>query len=342
MRSPVFIDHISLDRAVSSATPALIRDPNSCPDFGYSPETGFPREAGEIFKKYEGKFKKTAVFYARRTGLNEDELFLVVQLGAVRAAKTYDRSQAAFWTYAQWQIRAHVNDYVKRNVPSQPTVSLNTPIGDEDGSATLGDVMQADPFGDYIGDKGARRVVGGTRQGFENYAEDILIEAIDSTTVRARRRALLRQALATLSDRERAIVEARHGEGDPAPLSTFADRFGISVERVRQIEAKALDKVGKHIRGNTACSRSNAEATRLPPPKDELVTRHQPAGTVKVPARNVVVGTFCFSDAIPGEFDAPMRAQIARTQKRAQAEQAERRSWRMRAVAAGLSWAVTP
>ncbi len=331
----MFIDHISLDRAVSGAIPAQIRDPKSCPDFGYSPETGFPREAGKVFKKYEGKFKKTAAFYARRTGLNEDELFLVVQLGAVRAAKTYDRSQAAFWTYAQWQVRAHVNGYVKRNLPPQPTVSLNTPIGDEDGSATLSDAMPADPFGNCIGDNGAGPVVGGGRQSFQNYAEDILIEAIDRPTIRAQRRTLLRRALAALNEREQAIVEGRHGEGDPAPLSAFADRFGISAERVRQIEAKALDKVARHFRA--VAGSQQAQRTRHDCHIVALTWALDPNDNA---LRACITGRFGYADPIPDEFDARMRAQIARTQKRMEAEQAERRARRMRAIAAGLSWAV--
>jgi RNA polymerase sigma-32 factor len=59
----------------------------------------------------------------------------------------------------------------------------------------------------------------------------------------------IRRALDVLDPRSRRIVEARwlregeDGEVDPATLHELADEFGVSAERIRQIEAKALQKM---------------------------------------------------------------------------------------------------
>jgi len=54
----------------------------------------------------------------------------------------------------------------------------------------------------------------------------------------------LQKALATLDPRSRRIVEARWlREKDTATLHDLAAEFNVSAERIRQIEAKALDKM---------------------------------------------------------------------------------------------------
>jgi len=69
------------------------------------------------------------------------------------------------------------------------------------------------------------------------------LEAEESERVRAEG---LRQALATLDPRSRRIVEARWlREQDTATLHDLAAEFKVSAERIRQIEAKALDKMRK-------------------------------------------------------------------------------------------------
>ena len=61
-----------------------------------------------------------------------------------------------------------------------------------------------------------------------------------------RRRALV-QALSGLNVRERRIFEARRLAEDPIPLGVLADEFGVSGERVRQIEVLAFEKVQKAV-----------------------------------------------------------------------------------------------
>ncbi len=58
----------------------------------------------------------------------------------------------------------------------------------------------------------------------------------------------LARALASLDERSRRIVEARWlAEGEGRTLHELADEFGVSAERIRQIEAKALQKMKGHL-----------------------------------------------------------------------------------------------
>jgi RNA polymerase sigma-32 factor len=57
----------------------------------------------------------------------------------------------------------------------------------------------------------------------------------------------LHDALTVLNRRERRIFEARHLIDDPVTLAELASEYGISRERVRQIEASAFDKVQRRV-----------------------------------------------------------------------------------------------
>jgi len=62
------------------------------------------------------------------------------------------------------------------------------------------------------------------------------------------RRRALREGLAVLTARERRILECRQLAEEPAKLETLAEEFGISRERVRQIEVRAFEKVQKAVK----------------------------------------------------------------------------------------------
>ncbi|MFY9836609.1 MAG: sigma-70 family RNA polymerase sigma factor, partial [Xanthobacteraceae bacterium] len=62
----------------------------------------------------------------------------------------------------------------------------------------------------------------------------------------------LGQALTVLNDRERRIFEARRLADEPITLEELADEFGVSRERVRQIEVRAFEKVQKAVKDNIA------------------------------------------------------------------------------------------
>ena len=97
---------------------------------------------------------------------------------------------------------------------AEARVSLNAPLADDDGE-----------LGDLFADDAAENP--------EELAEDAL---------RAR---ALRDALAELPERERRIVELRFGlDGDPQSLEAIGAELGLTRERIRQLEARALASLG--------------------------------------------------------------------------------------------------
>jgi RNA polymerase sigma-32 factor len=78
--------------------------------------------------------------------------------------------------------------------------------------------------------------------------EAILVRSEESSN----RHTALGQALAVLNERERRIFEARRLMDDPLTLEQLSDEFGVSRERVRQIEARAFEKVQGAVKRSLA------------------------------------------------------------------------------------------
>ena len=78
--------------------------------------------------------------------------------------------------------------------------------------------------------------------------ESSLAESEESTN----RHKALRGALTTLNKRERRIFEARRLADDPLTLEELAQEFGVSRERIRQIEVRAFEKVQNAVKNQIA------------------------------------------------------------------------------------------
>jgi RNA polymerase sigma-32 factor len=78
------------------------------------------------------------------------------------------------------------------------------------------------------------------------------------------RRKALSQALSVLNDRERRIFEARRLADEPITLEELAEEFGVSRERVRQIEVRAFEKVQKAVKNRVAAIETPATSAALP------------------------------------------------------------------------------
>ena len=85
--------------------------------------------------------------------------------------------------------------------------------------------------------------------------EDMLIEQDELEN----RRKLLTDAMSVLNERERRIFEARRLSDDPLTLEDLSSEFGISRERVRQIEVRAFEKVQDAVKG---AAKRQAQALR--------------------------------------------------------------------------------
>ena len=99
---------------------------------------------------------------------------------------------------------------------ARTVTSLGRPLGEEEDAA----------FGDLLPSEGPA-------------PEDVVHISL--------REEMLRRALAELPDRERTVVQMRYGidGGDPTPLREIGRQLGITPERVRQIESKALGRLGR-------------------------------------------------------------------------------------------------
>ncbi len=78
------------------------------------------------------------------------------------------------------------------------------------------------------------------------------------------RRSALDHALTVLNDRERRIFEARRLADDPVTLEELAAEFGVSRERVRQIEVRAFEKVQKAVKNRVAAMETPKQQEALP------------------------------------------------------------------------------
>ncbi|EIM27584.1 RNA polymerase sigma factor RpoH [Microvirga lotononidis] len=87
--------------------------------------------------------------------------------------------------------------------------------------------------------------------------EQVLVEEEEGQN----RLSALRSALSVLNPRERRIFEARRLSDDPITLEELSTEFGVSRERVRQIEVRAFEKVQEAVKKNlTQIETSSAEA----------------------------------------------------------------------------------
>ncbi len=78
------------------------------------------------------------------------------------------------------------------------------------------------------------------------------------------RRKALGEALTVLNERERRIFEARRLVDEPITLEELADEFGVSRERVRQIEVRAFEKVQKAVKTRVTAMEAPQTQQALP------------------------------------------------------------------------------
>ena len=224
---------------------------------------------------------KLAMGY-RGYGLPQAEVISEANVGLMQAVKRFDPEKGfRLATYAMWWIRASIQEYILRswslvklgttsaqkklffnlrkakakvgaleegdlrpenvariatdlNVSENEVIDMNRRLSGSDASlnATVGsDGDSTTQWQDWLEDEDS------------DQAGDY--EAKDELDAR---RALLSQALSVLNDREKDVLMQRRLADDPVTLEALSENYGVSRERIRQIEVRAFEKLQAKMR----------------------------------------------------------------------------------------------
>jgi RNA polymerase sigma-32 factor len=221
---------------------------------------------------------KIAMGY-RGYGLPIGEVVSEGNVGLMQAVKRFDPDRGfRLATYAMWWIKASIQEYILR---SWSLVKMGTTANQkrlffnlrkvkgkisalEDGDlkpdqvteiATRLNVSEAEVISMNRRLGGDTSLNATVRQDSESLQwQDWLVDESDSQEVtliegeeKDNRRSMLRESLDVLNDRERRIFEMRRLSDDPMTLEELSQEFGVSRERIRQIEVRAFEKVQEAV-----------------------------------------------------------------------------------------------
>ncbi|MFN6925761.1 MAG: RNA polymerase sigma factor RpoH [Tabrizicola sp.] len=224
---------------------------------------------------------KIAMGY-RGYGLPQAEVISEANVGLMQAVKRFDPEKGfRLATYAMWWIRASIQEYILRSwslvklgttsaqkklffnlrkakakvgaledgdlrpenvaqiardlsVTEEEVIDMNRRLSGSDASlnATVGsDGDSATQWQDWLEDEDSDQA--------EAYEEKDELDA---------RRALLVQAMSVLNDREKDVLMRRRLAEDPVTLEELSESYGVSRERIRQIEVRAFEKLQAKMR----------------------------------------------------------------------------------------------
>jgi len=224
---------------------------------------------------------KIAMGY-RGYGLPQAEVISEANVGLMQAVKRFDPEKGfRLATYAMWWIRASIQEYILRSwslvklgttsaqkklffnlrkakarigaleegdlhpdnvkqiandlgVTEDEVISMNRRLSGGDASLNAqvgGDGESSMQWQDWLEDEGANQA--------EDYAERDELDA---------RRELLVEAMDVLNDREKDILTKRRLSEENITLEDLSEDYGVSRERIRQIEVRAFEKLQKRMR----------------------------------------------------------------------------------------------
>ena len=232
---------------------------------------------------------KIAMGY-RGYGLPISEVISEGNVGLMQAVKRFEPDKGfRLATYAMWWIKAAIQEYILRSwslvkmgtTANQKKLFFNLRKAKSKISALDEGDMRPDQVKIIAKRLGVteqdvidmNRRLGGDaslnapirEDGDSGEWQDWLVdESPDRETMLAaseefyNRRKTLSDALTVLNERERRIFEARRLADDPITLEELAEEFGVSRERVRQIEVRAFEKVQNAVKHRVAAMESAA------------------------------------------------------------------------------------
>lgn len=224
-------------------------------------------------------------------GIPMAELVAEGNVGLMRALVRFDPERGfRFATYAMWWVRAAIQEYI---LHSRSLVKIGATAGRKKLffnlrrlKSQLGELGEGDLAPDAVARIARklevcedevvemnRRLASGDqslsapmRTDGEAEWQDMLVadgQDQESMVVEARelewRRDLLAKALETLNERERHILKGRRLRDEAMTLADLGDVYGVSRERVRQIEVRAFEKLQKAMLTAAADRQSNAQ-----------------------------------------------------------------------------------
>ena len=228
----------------------------------------------------------------RGYGLPIGEVVSEGNVGLMQAVKRFEPEKGfRLATYAMWWIRASIQEYILR---SWSLVKMGTTANQKKlffnlrkAKSQISALEEGDLKPDQVKTIATRlgvtetdvidmnRRLGGDAslnaplredEGSSEW-QDWLVDDRDSQESRlvedqelTNRRTALSGALTVLNDHERRIFEARRLADDPLTLEELSGEFGVSRERVRQIEVRAFEKMRDAVRKNVAALESAGAA----------------------------------------------------------------------------------
>jgi len=213
----------------------------------------------------------------RHFGLSMNDLIQEGHVGLLEAAARFEpEREVRFSTYATWWIRASIQDYILRNWSivrggtssaqkalffnlrrlrarlSQGSESLTgtamyreiaTALKVSESDVALMDSRLSGPDSSLNAPLMEDDSGSSDRQDFLVAKEPLPDEMVSTSIDDERRVTWLKSALDVLSERELKIIRERRLQDDGATLEALGTKLGISKERVRQIETRALEKL---------------------------------------------------------------------------------------------------
>lgn len=241
-------------------------------------ERGDLRAAQQLVTSHLRLAAKVAMSY-RRYGLPMADIISEANIGLMQAVKKFDLGKnVRLSTYAVWWIRAAINDFILRSwslvkigtraAQKKLFYNLNrlkARLGLYDNKELPPEAVKTIARELVVDENEVKEMnsrLGGDKSLNVNVSDeddsekiDLLVDGrqnIEENLARKQERAeknsILRKCLSQLDEREQAVIRSRMLTETPMTLEELGEKFGISRERVRQIEKKAFEKLSASVK----------------------------------------------------------------------------------------------